>query len=252
MESFPPKEDDGDRRKVKRLYCLYQRLGDSREGAKRRAEAETGERLDDYAGRDRGRPNCQGPENLGLRREGIGAEAETKERLADAQADQTLQTNETGSLNFVNADETANAEALRETLVAVALEWERRYAVAPAITCAVSEFDAALLVGQTPGSFSEQRKGHTAVTRGTDFTFKKVRYQVKANRPSGKPGSKVTLVGKARNYEWDKLVWILYDQKFRIVEAWEWDVEIYKDAFDAVKNVRPDDMRGGRRLDITT
>lgn len=49
--------------------------------------------------------------------------------------------------------------------------------------------------------------GRTAVSRGADFTFEKTRYQVKANRPSDKPGSFVTKVAKATNYEWDKLVW---------------------------------------------
>ncbi|MCZ6610387.1 MAG: hypothetical protein O7A66_10335, partial [Alphaproteobacteria bacterium] len=69
-------------------------------------------------------------------------------------------------------------EQLREALVAVALEWERRYGVAPAITSAISEHDAALLVGHTPASFQAQTEGRTAVTRGSDFTHDGLRYQV--------------------------------------------------------------------------
>ena len=38
-------------------------------------------------------------------------------------------------------------EELRNRLVKVASEWERRFAIAPAITNAIAEFDAALLVG---------------------------------------------------------------------------------------------------------
>ena len=48
--------------------------------------------------------------------------------------------------------------------------------------------------------------GRTAVTRGCDFILNELRYQVKANRPSGKRGSFVTLVGKASNYDWDRLI----------------------------------------------
>ncbi len=88
--------------------------------------------------------------------------------------------------------------ALRGALVTVVLEWERRYGVAPAITCAISEYDAARLVGHTPESLGSQSGGRTAVTRGCDFTYSGLRYQVKANRPSGKPGSFVTLVSKAK------------------------------------------------------
>jgi hypothetical protein len=77
-------------------------------------------------------------------------------------------------------------EALRKTLVAGALEWERRYGVAPAITSAISEYDAARLVGHSPKSFGQDCVGRTAVTRGTDFCHNNVRYQVKANRPSGR------------------------------------------------------------------
>jgi hypothetical protein len=44
--------------------------------------------------------------------------------------------------------------------------------------------------------------------RGHDFEFKGQRHQVKANRRSGKPGSVVTLVPKAKNFDWDVLIWI--------------------------------------------
>jgi len=86
---------------------------------------------------------------------------------------------------------------LRESLVAVTLEWERVFGVAPSITSAVSEYDAACLVGHTDESYGKACAGRTAVTRGCDFILNGLRYQVKANRPSGKPGSFFTLVGKA-------------------------------------------------------
>ena len=40
------------------------------------------------------------------------------------------------------------------------------------------------------------------------------------------------MVPKASNYLWDKLIWILYDQHYIMQEAWEWDVENYKQEFD--------------------
>jgi hypothetical protein len=141
-----------------------------------------------------------------------------------------------------------NASDLRNQLVASVLEWERRFAVAPAATSALSEYDAAMLVGHTPETFARQAQGRTSVSRGTDFEYAGVGYQVKANRPSGKPGSFVTLVAKAANYHWDRLIWILYDREFTIQEAWLWQVADYRREFDAVKRLSPSHMRRGDRL----
>ena len=138
--------------------------------------------------------------------------------------------------------------SLRSRLVAVALEWERAFGVAPQVTSAVSEYDAALLVGHSDTSFSQDCIGRTAVSRGSDFACHGLRYQVKANRPSGKPGSVVTKVGKASNYDWDRLIWLLYDRHYVLQEAWEWESNAYREAFDAQAHVRPPDMRRGRQL----
>jgi len=144
-----------------------------------------------------------------------------------------------------------DAHDLRQHLVALALEWERRYGVSPAITGAISEFDAACLVGHSADSFGLDCKSRTAVTRGADFRYDGLRYQVKGNRPSGKPGSPVTLVAKAKNYEWDRLMWLLYDREFKLLEAWEWAVDDYRRAFHTVSRLGPVDMRRGRRLHDT-
>jgi hypothetical protein len=85
--------------------------------------------------------------------------------------------------------------------------------------------------GHTDESYGKTCVGRTAVTRGCDFIFNGLRYQIKANRPSGKPGSFVTLVGKASNYDWDRLIWLLYDRYFVLQEAWEWPKQIAKDYF---------------------
>jgi len=142
-----------------------------------------------------------------------------------------------------------NAAELRSRLVEIALQWHECFGVAPAITSAISELDAALrLVGMPEEEYCAGCKDRTAVTEGYDFKFKDCRYQVKANRPSGKPGSPVTLVAKVHNYDWDKLIWILYDRKYELEEAWEWNVCDYQKAFESRARLGPKDMRGGRPL----
>lgn len=139
-------------------------------------------------------------------------------------------------------------DALRTKLVRAALEWEHQFGVAPRIVSAISEYDAARLLGGSDADYASAMRGVTAVQKGFDFVLGGIRYQVKSNRPSGKPGSRVTMVGKARNYDWDRLIWVLYDSGFRIAEAWEWEVTAYRNAFDALKRISPDHMRAGKRL----
>lgn len=138
--------------------------------------------------------------------------------------------------------------SLRNKLVDTALQWQEKFGVAPSITSAISEYDVALLVGMTENEYSDYMQDKTAVSKGTDFIFNKTRYQVKANRPSGKKGSFVTMVPKATNYEWDKLIWILYDKNYVMQEAWEWCVKDYQAAFDGVKRLSPNHYRKGKCL----
>lgn len=137
---------------------------------------------------------------------------------------------------------------LRDKLVETALEWQKRFGVAPQITAVLSEYDSAMLVGMSEKDYSDFMQDKTAVQKGFDFIFKGKRYQIKANRPSGKKGSKVTWVPKAKNYNWDKLIWILYDKNYVMQEAWEWDVESYKTAFAEIKRLSPEDYSKGKCL----
>jgi hypothetical protein len=84
--------------------------------------------------------------------------------------------------------------------------------------------------------------------RGHDFEFKGQRHQVKANRPSGKLGSVVTLVPKAKNFDWDVLTWILYNKGYEIEEAWLWEAAPCRQAFEFVKRLGPIHYRRGTRL----
>ena len=137
---------------------------------------------------------------------------------------------------------------IRDELVHVALEWQQQFGVAPSITSTISEYDAASLVGMSEQQYSEFMQSQTAVQRGYDFIHEDTRYQVKANRPSGKPGSRVTLVPKAKNYDWDVLIWILYNTQYELQEAWAWPVEAYKVAFHEVKRISPRCYRAGENL----
>lgn len=139
-------------------------------------------------------------------------------------------------------------QQLRDELVSLALKWEAAFGNAPHITAALSEFDAAQLVGCSLEQYGVCMQGATAVRRGYDFEFEGRRYQVKANRPSGKPGSMVTLVPKARSYDWDLLIWILYNRGYEIEEAWQWDARAYREAFEFLKRLSPFHYRKGIRL----
>ena len=137
---------------------------------------------------------------------------------------------------------------LRNQLVQVALAWERAFGNAPHITTVLSEYDAARLMGCSTESYSYAMRGMTAVQKGYDFKFNGDRYQVKGTRASGKPGSFITRVPKAANYDWDFLVWIRYDPQYQIQEAWLWDVSTYRDTFHAIDRLSPAHLRQGKQL----
>ena len=135
--------------------------------------------------------------------------------------------------------------SLRDRLVKVALEWQQKFGVAPHITSAISEYDVALLVGCSEADYSTQMALRTAVGRGYDFIHANERYQVKANRPSGKPGSPVTLVSNPTNDEWDRLVWVLYNESFVMQEAWAWRLGEFRQEFSPKQRLSPAHMRQG-------
>lgn len=148
--------------------------------------------------------------------------------------------------------EFAKAFKLRKQLVNAALKWERHLGVAPSITTAVSELDAARLVGMKEDNYCRDGRLRTAVSRDVDFVCNRTRYQVTANRPSGKPWSKVTLVSRKteekRPFGWDKLIWLLYDRRYVLQEAWVFTAKKYRKLFSHLTRLSPDHMRKGRCL----
>lgn len=138
---------------------------------------------------------------------------------------------------------------LRSQLVATALAWQHHYGVAPSITSALSEYDAAVvLLGMNEAEYGASLQEATAVQRGFDFRHQGLRYQVKANRPSGRPGSFVTKCAKASNYDWDHLIWVLYNREYEIQEAWMWDARSYQQAFHESNRISPANMRQGKSV----
>ena len=137
---------------------------------------------------------------------------------------------------------------LRNRLVDIALAWQNRYGVAPSITSSISEYDAAMLVGMNEDEYSQYMQDKTAVSRGHDFIYNGIRYQIKATRPSGKPGSRITNVPNAKNRSWDKIIWVLYDKNYVMLEAWEWEVKAYDEAFSPTQRLSPDHYRKGKCL----
>jgi hypothetical protein len=79
-----------------------------------------------------------------------------------------------------NAGIEGKASILRKQLVDFALEWERCFGVAPSITTAISELDAALMVGLHEDAYCADGKLRTAVRKDVDFICNGIRYQVTA------------------------------------------------------------------------
>jgi hypothetical protein len=151
----------------------------------------------------------------------------------------------------IGSDMYVSPMALRDDLVRAALWWQQLFGVAPSITSTISEFDAVRLVGMKVEDYSRYMADKTAVSKGCDFVFNEIRYQVKANRPSGKPGSSVTKVAKVNNYDWDQLIWINYDTRFVPQEAWLWNVRSYRKDFEYKERLAPEDYRKGSKLDLS-
>lgn len=138
---------------------------------------------------------------------------------------------------------------MRSRLAALSMAWEHRYGVAPPITSAISEYDAAMLIGLTDDEYASACVGRSAVTPGADFVHRGIRYQVKANRPSGRAGSTVTIISKPRNLGFDVLVWVLYCPDFSIDEVWTVDVVTFERELHREIYLRPARLRAvGTRL----
>jgi hypothetical protein len=146
----------------------------------------------------------------------------------------------------------SKAENLREKLVTVSLEWQDYFGVAPSITAAISELDAAKIVGMKEDEYCAGGVGRTAVTKDFDFKHNGLSYQITSNRPSGNKGSLVTKVSqkteKKRRFGWDVLIWILYDRAYNMQEAWQFTADEYRKEFATAVRLSPDHMRRGRCL----
>jgi len=140
-----------------------------------------------------------------------------------------------------------NRSKIGQRLIDIALEWEEKYSIAPNITTAISEYDAARCVGMSDREYAAAMIGRTAASEGYDFRYEGNRYQVKGRRP-GKPGRRVVRVPKAHNYYWDYLVFVLYDWEYDVLGIWQWTRRNYKKKIEPLERVTVTNMREGKRL----
>jgi hypothetical protein len=138
---------------------------------------------------------------------------------------------------------------IRDRLVQTILKWEEKFGFFPGqagITAAVSEYDTAMRLGLNEDQYRGSIMGRSSVGRGYDFKFKDKKIQVKANRPSGRPGSDIWNAGpKVRTDRWDILIYILYHKNYVIQEAYWFDCDEYERMFLNEKKLRLDDMEEG-------
>jgi hypothetical protein len=138
-------------------------------------------------------------------------------------------------------------DSLRDHLCENAVKWQEKYRVAPNIISAISEFDAARLVGMSEEEYAERERGRTSAA---GFIFREMRYQVLGTRREGireRPES-IVIHKRPSNYDWDYLIWIRYNKSYVIQEAWRWDVVLYTEYFNQNDRMTLNDMRLGENL----
>ena len=141
---------------------------------------------------------------------------------------------------------------IRDQLVQLVLEWEERFGFFPGqagITAAVSEYDAAMMLGHNEAEYIISVAGRSPVGCGHDFVFKNKKIQVKANRPGGRSGDTVWNAGpKMITGGCDILIYLLYNKDYVVQEAYQFDCNEYEEMFSNKKSLRLEDMRKGKRL----
>jgi hypothetical protein len=88
--------------------------------------------------------------------------------------------------NGLHPSPSSNGPDLRTRLVALALEWQVRFGIAPAITCAISEYDAAIPVGCTDYDYCVGQKLRMAVPPTTTSFSKVPGTRLRQTVPAGK------------------------------------------------------------------
>ena len=139
----------------------------------------------------------------------------------------------------------------REQLISQSLAWESAFGKSPSITGELGEIDAIFSLGFLTPETLRKRRSASAVKSKSDFEVNGLRYQVKANRPSGRPGSKVTKIGVPKPDGWDELLWVLYNKDYRVQEFWKIDHRTFWQALGGNKHLRPKIIRdSGIRLSV--
>ena len=143
---------------------------------------------------------------------------------------------------------TVTADTLRTTLVALVPEWEKRYGVAPFITAAVSEYDAARLVGHTPETFFAGLRGSHGSYSRHGLLLQRSSVSDQSLSAQRKTRFVHYLGAKSNELRMGSTGLASVCGEFQLLEAWEWYVADYQSSFDTIKRLSPAHMRTGRRL----
>ena len=127
------------------------------------------------------------------------------------------------------------SSTFREILVGLARNWQDPIGVTPGVSLAVARYDAAVLSGLPEPACR-------GVSSGADFVHQDLRYQVIASREP-----ELARVPRVPRDGWDRLVWLVYDRDYALLEAWSWDAESYRRA-TAATPATPEDLRRGQDL----
>lgn len=124
----------------------------------------------------------------------------------------------------------------RELLVDLACHWQDPLGVTPAVNYAVARYDAAALAG-----LAEPRC--RAVASGADFDHEGQRYQVIASRDP--EPARIPVVRRAG---WDRLIWLVYDRDYALLEAWSCEGEALRARWGDSRILTSDCLRLGEDL----
>jgi hypothetical protein len=143
-------------------------------------------------------------------------------------------------------DQQMNFEPLRDRLCGVASKWQEKYRVSPSIMSAISEYDAARIIGMSEEEYAGRERG---ITSGFNFIYNDRRYRVlgRRERRSERPES-IVIRERPRHYKWDYFIWILYNESYVIREVRLWEVASYEEYFEQKDRMSLRDMRLGENL----
>lgn len=141
-------------------------------------------------------------------------------------------------------------EHLYNDLINISLKWEKEYGIVPKILPEILKYDAVIYIDYDLDAYAKQIKTRKTNPSGYDILFKGKKYLVKGGRRIGENISTISPMDKPKNKNWDYLIWILYDQEFKVLEVWQWENKVFYKKFQNKTRITADKMRTGKYLYI--